>query len=291
MAEPPDQTPAAGRGDLRASHGDREQVIGALKAAFVQGRLTKDEFDLRVGQAFASRTYADLAVLTADIPAGLAAAQPSQPPWAPGEPRLPRPGLVLTVATVLYSGVWPVAFALPDSGPDHDPHAGVALAGTATLFYVLLVLMVGTQVFANWLDQRSAWQLPRGPAPGAGGQALGLSGVGVGGEDFIAGFEAGDGHCHAAGEQDPGVGGEASAAGSGNPPGDAAQPASGCFAKRSEEFRGFADREDVGAYLEGGVCAFPPAGAVDAGLGGGYAGEVLGLLPQPGTHPAPAATS
>jgi hypothetical protein len=38
MAEPPAQMPAAaGRGDLRASHADREQVIGALKAAFVQG--------------------------------------------------------------------------------------------------------------------------------------------------------------------------------------------------------------------------------------------------------------
>ena len=31
-----------------------------LKAAFVQGRVTKDEFDARVGQAFASRTYAEL---------------------------------------------------------------------------------------------------------------------------------------------------------------------------------------------------------------------------------------
>src|SRR5262249_55591626 len=83
------------------------------------------EFDVRAGQAFASRTYADLAALTADLPAGLAAAQPTPSTWAPGEPRLPRPGLVLTVATVLYAAVWPVAFALPDSGPDHDPHAGV----------------------------------------------------------------------------------------------------------------------------------------------------------------------
>ena len=33
------------------------------------GLLTKDEFDLRVGQALASRTYADLGALTADIPA------------------------------------------------------------------------------------------------------------------------------------------------------------------------------------------------------------------------------
>ena len=40
---------AAGRGHLLASHADREQVIDVLKAAFVQDRLTKDEFDARVG--------------------------------------------------------------------------------------------------------------------------------------------------------------------------------------------------------------------------------------------------
>jgi hypothetical protein len=50
----------AGRGHLRTSHVDRERAMEMLKAAFVQGRLTKDEFDLRVGQALASRTYAEL---------------------------------------------------------------------------------------------------------------------------------------------------------------------------------------------------------------------------------------
>lgn len=45
----------------------REQVIAALKAAYVQGRLTKEELDLRIGQALAS--YAELDALTADIPA------------------------------------------------------------------------------------------------------------------------------------------------------------------------------------------------------------------------------
>jgi hypothetical protein len=70
----------AGRGRLRASHADREHVVDVLKAAFVQGRLTKDEFDVRVGQTFASRTYAELAALTADIPAGLIGAQPLRKP-------------------------------------------------------------------------------------------------------------------------------------------------------------------------------------------------------------------
>jgi Domain of unknown function (DUF1707) len=58
---------AGGRGHVRASHTDRERVVETLKAAFVQGRLTKDELDSRTGQALAAVTYADLAALTADL--------------------------------------------------------------------------------------------------------------------------------------------------------------------------------------------------------------------------------
>jgi DUF1707 SHOCT-like domain len=81
-AEPGAQMAAAadGHGRLRVSHADREQVIDALKAAFVPGLLTKSEFDARVGQALTSRTYAELAAVTAAIPAGSAAAQPLRPP-------------------------------------------------------------------------------------------------------------------------------------------------------------------------------------------------------------------
>ena len=70
---PGDEQAAGGSGDghLRVSHADREQVIATLKAAFIQGRLSRDELDLRVGRALGSRTYAELAALTADIPAGL----------------------------------------------------------------------------------------------------------------------------------------------------------------------------------------------------------------------------
>jgi hypothetical protein len=70
---------AGGRSYLRASHTDREQVIDVLKAAFAQGRLAKDEFDLRVGRVLASRAYADLAALTTNIPAGHSGAQLPEP--------------------------------------------------------------------------------------------------------------------------------------------------------------------------------------------------------------------
>ena len=67
MTAPEDEMAAAVQGRLRTSRTDRERVIDTLKSAFVQGFLTKDEFDARVGQTFASRTYAELAALTADI--------------------------------------------------------------------------------------------------------------------------------------------------------------------------------------------------------------------------------
>jgi DUF1707 SHOCT-like domain len=91
---------AARRRHLRASNADREQVIDILKTAFVRGMLAKNEFDLRVGLTFASRTNAELAALTADLPAELTAAQPPEPVRAQGE-RPVRPGRVITVATAL----------------------------------------------------------------------------------------------------------------------------------------------------------------------------------------------
>ena len=70
--------PAAAAG-LRASRADRERVIDLLKAAFAQGRLDRDEFDARIGQALAARTYGELAAVTTDIPAELIAALPRRP--------------------------------------------------------------------------------------------------------------------------------------------------------------------------------------------------------------------
>jgi hypothetical protein len=96
MAGPADRTAgaAAGRGRLRASRADRDLVIDVLKAAFVQGRLTRDELDGRLDQALAARTHAELAAVTADIPADLALAQPRVP--APAQARPPMNNAVKT---------------------------------------------------------------------------------------------------------------------------------------------------------------------------------------------------
>jgi hypothetical protein len=76
---------------MLASDADREQVVEILTAAFVQGRLTIDELRLRAGLALASRTYAELAVTIADIPAPPLKAPPAPRPVRPAAQALAKP--------------------------------------------------------------------------------------------------------------------------------------------------------------------------------------------------------
>jgi Domain of unknown function (DUF1707) len=58
-----------GSSELRASHADRDQVVEKLRVAAGDGRLTPEELDERLEAALTAKTYADLAALTADLPA------------------------------------------------------------------------------------------------------------------------------------------------------------------------------------------------------------------------------
>jgi hypothetical protein len=132
-------------GRVRASHADREQVIEVLKAAFVQGRLTKDEFDARVGQTLASRTYAGLDLVTADIPADLVA----------GEPR-GRTGRAPKQADAWGAGLIIAAVLL----------VGAALTGNARVTYLAVTIVCGAafvtaaQMLYSRHEQRLARALP-----------------------------------------------------------------------------------------------------------------------------------
>jgi hypothetical protein len=55
--------------ELRASHADRDQVVEVLRVAAGDGRLSAEELDDRLERALTARTYAELAALTADLPA------------------------------------------------------------------------------------------------------------------------------------------------------------------------------------------------------------------------------
>jgi hypothetical protein len=55
---------------MRAASADRDRAIDVLKAGFAEGRLTKAECDDRTARVYAARTYGELRVLVADLPAG-----------------------------------------------------------------------------------------------------------------------------------------------------------------------------------------------------------------------------
>jgi hypothetical protein len=160
MAGPGDEmaAPTAGRGHLRASHADREQMIDVLKAAFVQGRLTKDELDARAGQTFAARTYAELAALAADLPAGLSTAPPAERARARTRPPL---GRVVAGAALIVPPPAMVAIALLTR---NDLVGGAA--ALVVVFFFMAWMVAGAQMLANWHDKRSCGQLPPRPAHG-----------------------------------------------------------------------------------------------------------------------------
>jgi hypothetical protein len=53
---------------IRASDHDRDAVVGMLRDAFAEGRLTLEEFQERTTAAYAGRTWGDLRELTRDLP-------------------------------------------------------------------------------------------------------------------------------------------------------------------------------------------------------------------------------
>jgi Domain of unknown function (DUF1707)/Domain of unknown function (DUF4190) len=61
-----------GRGRIRAADADRDRVAEFLNTAYVEGRLSKDEYDGRLEKALSARTYADLDQVVADLPAARA---------------------------------------------------------------------------------------------------------------------------------------------------------------------------------------------------------------------------
>jgi hypothetical protein len=90
---------------IRTSTRDRERAIEVLKDGFIEGRLTKEEFDERVAQAFVSRTFADLTPLTEDLPASPIMRIPAHPI----DPRLleaPRQSRLAALAVTMLLLSW-----------------------------------------------------------------------------------------------------------------------------------------------------------------------------------------
>ncbi|MFR9751507.1 DUF1707 domain-containing protein [Nocardia sp. 004] len=111
---------------LRASDADREKIIGQLRQAMSEGRLSLHEFDERLQQVYAAKTYGELAPLLSDLPVQLdslpvqGASSPDRiggiPKWV-GIMWAPWVSVnVLCLAIYLFTGAgyfWPFWVAVP----------------------------------------------------------------------------------------------------------------------------------------------------------------------------------
>ena len=148
---------------LPVTYADRERVIRTLKAAYKQGRLTEAEHDERTAQASASRSRAELAALTADLPDGLTAVPPTA-----RDVRI-AVGMIIAAAGVLA--------AILLTNPDNILAFLAALGAIATL---ILVPPITVGLIIDVRHQKRSGgqpppgelppggQLPPGPAPSAG---------------------------------------------------------------------------------------------------------------------------
>jgi heme A synthase len=145
-----------GLGHLRASHADREQAVNVVKAAFVQGLLAKDEFDLRIGQVLAARTYAQLAALTADIPVSPTAVRPLSEPARKSAGR--KAVKAWAAGAAAFTGVSAVIAVANGSDVERLVFVIIFVPFAAMLVAMLLALHA-------WLDRRASRQSSQGLPP------------------------------------------------------------------------------------------------------------------------------
>ncbi|MEV5650266.1 DUF1707 domain-containing protein [Nocardia sp. NPDC052254] len=90
---------------VRVGTAEREQAAAALGEHFAAGRLDLDEYDDRVGRAYAAKTSGDLTVLFDDLPRP----QPAAPVARPQPRRRPQPWIPAALLAAIVLGVVVVA--------------------------------------------------------------------------------------------------------------------------------------------------------------------------------------
>ena len=139
-------------GQMRSSAVEREHAIDVLKTAFAEGRLTKQEYEDRIGLALTPLTYAGLAALTSDLPEGLEGS-PRTPLPARLPPPAPRPLNRMAVASLVSAALpvlplLPVLLGLIAHGQINErgerggglATAGMMIGGLVGLMFIVIVL-------------------------------------------------------------------------------------------------------------------------------------------------------
>jgi hypothetical protein len=143
-----------GQPGMLAAAADRERTMDVLKAAFGEGRLTKEEFDSRTGRTLNARTYADLAAIVADLPAGPGGAVV---PYQAGyyQPMIPLPptnGIAIGSMICGIAEIFTLGFAaIPAVILGHCARAQIRRTGERGDGMAIAGLILGYLGIAGWL--------------------------------------------------------------------------------------------------------------------------------------------
>ncbi len=142
------QTP---RDRMRAADTDRERVAEELRTAHNEGRLDLTEYDERVQQAWAARTYGELEALTADLPGARPAAAPATRPEVRQPHRHGRTGRAVVAAWASASVINLLIWAI------------VSLATLSWIYpwWIWVAGPWGAVLLAGWIGERA--RTPRPP--------------------------------------------------------------------------------------------------------------------------------
>jgi hypothetical protein len=99
--QPPYGQPVPVHPGMLAGAADRERTMDVLKAAYGEGRITKEEFELRASRTMSARTYAQLGAVVADLPAGPAGPAAGMMPYQGYYPVVPTPTSGLAIGALI----------------------------------------------------------------------------------------------------------------------------------------------------------------------------------------------
>jgi hypothetical protein len=122
---------------LRVSDADREQICARLREAYAEGRLTAEEFHQRTDRALAARTGADLAPLTADLPAPAPLPLPAN--QLPQRRELRRIWTAWASMAILLNAVWILTAITSSDLPAYWPVWPLGITGALAVVRTLNV--------------------------------------------------------------------------------------------------------------------------------------------------------
>jgi hypothetical protein len=136
---------------MLASAVDRERVADVLKAAYSEGRLTKDEFDARCARVMAARHYGDLAPIVADLPGGAASVPVPYGPPGYSAPQQPTSGLAVGSLVCSLVGLLVGPATIPGVIMGHAARRQIRRSGQRGDGLAISGMVIGYIGIAAWL--------------------------------------------------------------------------------------------------------------------------------------------